>query len=108
MLPLMHYFAKDDNATKAIFEHVRNLLTVAALIAAGGWLTKRPAPDFAGWLAHVQGWAILLVAVYLEGILVTNARIRLTKAGYSGAARTSVWVVHLLFVFCGLLTYVSR
>lgn len=107
-LILMHRLAKDDNATRALLEHFRNLLTVAALVGAGSWLTKRPTTDFAGWAAYVQGWILSFIAIHLEYLLVANSAMRLHKAGYNGWWTAPMWFLHGLFVVGGVLTYIKR
>jgi hypothetical protein len=104
-----HYLdriSKDNEATKAVFEHFRNVATAGAVGAAGVWLTKDATfHTFRGIVLCMTGGALWIIALALFQITVTNASHRL---GFSSWWKLILWVFYTWVVLGGLFTYIAN
>jgi hypothetical protein len=95
---LLNKCADSDDATKAIFEHFRNVLTAGAVGAAGAWMAHRGSINSAqGLITHVEGFLLVILSFGLLYLAMTNAQVRMAKAGYGG------WRIRLVSIFYGAL-----
>ncbi|OAJ57118.1 hypothetical protein A6V36_32305 [Paraburkholderia ginsengiterrae] len=106
---MFHYldkYALDGNATKAIFEHFRNLLTAAAILAAGQWLSKHGmAANVHGLVKQPDGGVLSMIGIGLIVIAVMNAQVKMLWVGYKGLWIVLMWAVHIGFAVGGLFAY---
>ncbi len=101
-------YARDNEATKAIFEHFRNVITAAAVGAAGAWLTKHAALNsFRGFVNFVSGAMLGFISLGLIWIVITNASYRLAAAGFSKKWALVLWGGYCAFAVTGLLSYAN-
>jgi hypothetical protein len=110
-MPFHHLdrIAASDDATKAIFEHVQYVLTAAAVGAAGTWLGAHGSiSSLHGFLNHVEGFVLAMFSFCLLWIAITNARVRLARAGISGRWIAVMWVTYSAFAIGGLVTYAAH
>ncbi|WP_186248399.1 hypothetical protein [Burkholderia gladioli] len=118
LLPFKAYFAalsklrtlsRDEKTTKAIFDFFRNLATVIAFSAAGGWLVRH---SFSGpWLQRctrfVGGSLVMVTAFALNMLLLYHVERLLEDAGVSRRAAMTTIVAVCVFGVLGLLDYLT-
>jgi hypothetical protein len=103
----LHKYAESDDATKAIFEHFRNLMTAVAVGAAGLWLVQRPIHGLSDAMDRLAGFALALIAACLFYIAILNASLRMIKARVRGWRRWLLWGVYAVLAWTGLSTFVA-
>lgn len=104
MLEHIAKYAHDDDKTKAIFEHFRNLLTAGAVLGAGQWLSKQPA-NVHGFLIQLGGGVLSLIGIWLILVAVMNAQAKMVRAGIKGVWLVLMWIAHIFFVAYGFFAY---
>lgn len=100
-------YADDVEATNAIFEHFRNMMTAVAVGAAGAWLIRRPITGLGDLIDRLAGFALAVIAVGLFYLAITNAGVRMKRAG---ERRWRVWLfglVYALLAWAGLSTFAT-
>ncbi|ANW50104.1 hypothetical protein N4S61_07495 [Burkholderia pseudomallei] len=97
-------YAHDDDKTKAIFEHFRNLLTAGAVLGAGQWLSKQPV-NAHGYLIQLGGGVLSIIGIWLILLAVMNAQAKMVRTGIKGVSLVLMWMTHIFFVSYGLFAY---
>ncbi|GJH30234.1 hypothetical protein [Caballeronia novacaledonica] len=101
--------AADNEATKAVFEHVRNLATSAAVGAAGVWLIKQGSySTFRGIVSGVAAVLLWMTSLWLMQLAVTNAGNRLKKAGSWNVWINLVWTLYVCVLVSGLYGFAMK
>jgi hypothetical protein len=101
--------AADNEATKAVFEHVRNLATSVAVGAAGVWLIKQGShTTFRGAASGVAAVLLWMTSLWLMQLATANASNRLKRAGFSKGWMTVVWTLYVCVLVSGLLGFATK
>jgi|SRR6185437_7742960 hypothetical protein len=72
-------YTRDEAATKAIFEHFRNMMTVVAVGAAGAGLLRRRTTGLSDLIDHLAGFALAMMAVGLFYLAIRDAGVRMAR-----------------------------
>jgi uncharacterized membrane protein YidH (DUF202 family) len=105
---MLHLFDKyvNDDKTKAIFEHFRNLLTSGAVMAMGQWLARRlVGAKIDDFLVTLGGSILVMVGIALLLLAVLNAQAKMKKAGFDRKSLAALWAVHSFLVVYGIFAH---
>ncbi len=108
---LLDKVALDDDATKAVFEHFRNVGVVATIEVASVWLQRHATYDsLRGLMTALAGGVLQLIVFALLQLVIMNASVRLTRAGFFEKKRLmfALWGIYLALGATGWVVYASR
>ncbi len=90
----------EEGLSKAVFDHVRNFLMCSLLFAAGFYSLKHP-PCFvlASWLEEYVGWTIIVMAVLLMLLNLTDGIARIARLTHK---KTLIILLILIYLFISL------
>lgn len=101
-------YATNNEATRAIFDHFRNIITCAALYAATEWLRLRGNfHSVDGIINYLSGATLGLISTGLAWIAITNASYRLHQAGFSSRSTKLLWFFYCSLAVAGVFRYTT-
>lgn len=107
-MPFHHLdrISSNDDATKAVFEHFRNMSTCAAVGAAGVWVAgKGDFSSFRGIVTGTIGGTLWFISLCLFNIAIANATHRMRKAGFNKGWSFLLWVFYAYIVVGGFILF---